>query len=146
MGVRITRRRLSLAAAYRTLPDARSGGVAVFVGRSRSEEGSRTPVTALDYEADERLAVKVLQEIEATAKARYGARRTVVWHRVGRVPVGEPSVIVGAAAPHRAEAFAAARFLIDSLKAEAPIWKAVRSRPGRRRPGRRGRRAGRSTD
>jgi molybdopterin synthase catalytic subunit len=61
--------------------------------------------------------------------------RVVLWHRVGDVPVGEPSVIVGVATGHRAEAFAAARFMIDRLKVTLPVWKSART--GRATPARR---------
>ena len=137
MVVRITARRLSVAAAYAALPDPASGGVVVFVGRSRAEPGPGGPVAALDYEADVPMAMAILRRLEAEAAKRFATHRTLVWHRIGRVPIGEPSVIIGVAAPHRAEAFEAARFLIDALKVEAPIWKSARSRPGRPRPGRR---------
>src|SRR5579871_268464 len=103
MTVRLTRGRLSVAAAYRALRDDRCGGVTVFVGRSRAEGRGAGRIAALDYEADAGLARRLLEALERRATAEFGARRTVVLHRIGRVPVGEPSVIVGAAAPHRDE-------------------------------------------
>ncbi len=145
MSVRITEARLDPAAAYRELEVPGAGGVTVFVGRVRPDRGPRGTVTALDYEADTALAYEVLGRLGATAATRWGATATVLWHRTGRLPVGAVSVIVGAAAPHRSEAFAAARYLIEELKRRAPIWKTERARPGRppRRPP--GRRRGRST-
>lgn len=139
MVVRLSARRLSVAAAYAALPDPGSGGVVLFVGRSRRERG----VAALDYEADERMAASELRRIEAEARRRFPVRCSLLWHRVGRVPIGEPSVIVGVAAAHRAAAFGAARFLIEALKARAPIWKQARSRRARRPPARPGRRVAR---
>ena len=146
MSVRLTSRRLSLAAAWRELEGPGLGGVTVFVGRVRPDATPSGPVVALDYEADPPLARRRLAEIEAIARRRYGADRTVLWHRIGRVPVDEASVIAGAACGHRAESFAAARFLIEELKRSVPIWKRERARPSRRPRRPPGRRAGRSAD
>jgi len=141
--IRLTRRPLSLARADRALADPKSGGAVLFAGRVRPDPLRGRAIAALEYEADEGMAVPALQALEREARRRFGARRVVLWHRLGRVPVGAPSVIVGVAAPHRAEAFAAARFLIDALKERVPIWKAARAPPGHPRPARRGRRNGR---
>jgi molybdopterin synthase catalytic subunit len=81
-------------------------------------------VVALDYEALEPLALAVLEEIANEAEAAFGVARIAIVHRTGTVPLGEPSVIVVAAAGHRGAAFEAARYAIDELKARAPIWKA----------------------
>lgn len=146
MSVRLTARPLSVAAAMRELEGPGLGGVTLFAGRVRPDRIAAGRVTALDYEAHVPLAVEQLGELERRARRRFGAGRLVLWHRLGRLRVGEVSVIVGAACPHRAEAFAAARYLIEELKAKVPIWKGERARPGRRprpRPGRtRGRSAG----
>ncbi len=109
------------------------GGLVLFAGRVRPDPTTRGRVVALDYEAHMAVARKALTDLERRARVRFGAERIVLWHRVGIVPVGEASVLVGAATGHRAAAFAAARFLIEKLKAEAPIWKAERERPARRR-------------
>jgi molybdopterin synthase catalytic subunit len=69
------------------------------------------------------MAVRGLNRLAAEARRSFGTRRTVIYHRVGRLRVGTISVIVGVAAPHRRAAFDAARFLIERLKAEVPIWK-----------------------
>jgi len=141
MSVRLTRRRLSATAAMSALEGPGLGGVVLFAGRVRPDATARGRVTALDYEAHASLARKVLADLERTARARFGAERVVLWHRVGVVPVDETSVLVGAATGHRARAFEAARFLIEKLKVEAPIWKSERERPARRprpRPGGRG--------
>jgi molybdopterin synthase catalytic subunit len=132
MSVELTRRALSVPRAYDALADERSGGVVVFVGRVRPDATRQGTVRALDYEADEVPALRALSEIEAEARRKFGATRTVLWHRLGRLPVGAASVIVGAAAPHRAEAFEAARYLIERLKQDVPIWKSDRVRPARR--------------
>lgn len=125
----MTRARLSLARAYRLLEDPGSGGVVLFVGRVRSDRRAKGSVRALLYEADEAMATGRLEQLAGRARSRFGARRVVVWHRVGELPVGEISVLVGVAAAHRADAFAAARHLIDSVKREAAIWKLDRLGP-----------------
>jgi len=138
LSVRLTRRKLSVTAAMRALAGAELGGVVLFAGRVRPDPTPRGPVVALDYEAHRALAIAALTGLERTARRRFGAEKVVLWHRLGPIPVGEPSVLVGVATGHRAEAFAAARFLIERLKAEAPIWKVERARPARRprsRPG-----------
>ena len=141
--VRIGPRPISVARAYRELEDPKSGAVALFVGRVRPDRlGGRT-VAALLYEAHEAPARRALAQLERDARSRYRARRVLVWHRVGVLPVGTPSVLIGVAAAHRAEAFAACRHLIDALKATVPIWKTDRARPARRPRPRPGPRAGR---
>lgn len=139
VSVRLTRRPLSLAAAARELAGPGLGGVVLFVGRVRPDRTPKGTVVALAYEADPARAVRRLREIGRTAERRFGARRLVLWHRLGRVPVDAPSVVVGAGAGHRAAAFAAARFAIEELKRRVPLWKADRVRRARPRRRHRGR-------
>jgi len=144
MTVRLTRAPLSVASAYGALEHPNAGGIAVFVGRVRPDAVATGRVTALFYEAHRAPALTRLRGIESEARRRFGLTGAVLWHRVGTLPVGTPSVIVGAAAPHRDAAFRAARYLIDRLKSEVPIWKTDRARPARRRRARPGRHRGRS--
>jgi molybdopterin synthase catalytic subunit len=132
MSVRLTRRSLSFAAAARELEGPGLGGVVLFAGRVRAEGSGSNRVAALDYEVHEAPAVRVMSQLDREVRRRFGAERTVVWHRVGHVPAGEISVIVGAACAHRAPAFAAARYLIERLKRTVPIWKVERAPPARR--------------
>jgi len=143
--VRLTRRSLSFAAAAAELEGPELGGVVLFAGRVRGERSGGGRVVALDYEVHETPALRTLRDLDRAARRKFGVERTVLWHRVGRVPAGEVSVIVGAASGHRAAAFAAARFLIDELKRTVPIWKTERARSARRRPRRRRPRGGRSS-
>ncbi|MHB1916684.1 MAG: molybdenum cofactor biosynthesis protein MoaE [Thermoplasmata archaeon] len=136
---RLSSRPLGLAGAYRALDSATAGAVVVFVGRVRPDSTGRGRVRALDYETDRNLALRSFGEIDRAALRRYPGVRLLLWHRTGRVPVGTIAVIVGAAAPHRAAAFAAARFAIERLKARSPIWKSDRVRSGRPRRRRRSR-------
>lgn len=143
----ITSRALHLSQVERHLPDTGSGAVVIFVGRVRPDVVRGRPVSALDYEVDRALALARLRELERKARRRFGARRVYVIHRVGRIPVGGASVIIAVAAAHRSKAFAAARFLIEELKQEVPIWKAdrwARAPAGHRRRARPARRNGRS--
>lgn len=123
MEVELTRRRLDLSRAYRELEGPESGGVVVFVGRVRPDRSERGTVAALWYEADERMAPKLLASLVQEARSQHQSRRVVLWHRLGKVGVGEVSVVVGVAAGHRAEAFRGARFLIEAVKKRVPIWK-----------------------
>jgi molybdopterin synthase catalytic subunit len=107
---------LDLATVAAAVRDPRAGAVVCFEGVTREVE-------ALDYEAYAEMAHERLRAIGEDEAARHGLCAVALVHRTGRVELGEPSVIVAASAPHRAEAFAGARALIDRVKAEAPIWK-----------------------
>jgi len=131
VSVRLTRRPLSMAAAARELEGPGLGGIVIFAGRVRPDRTREGRVTRLDYEAHRPIATAALAKLESTARRRFGAERVVLWHRLGPIPVDEVSVIAGAATGHRAAAFAAARYLIEQLKATVPIWKVARSRPER---------------
>ncbi|MBV8296138.1 MAG: molybdenum cofactor biosynthesis protein MoaE [Acidimicrobiia bacterium] len=100
------------------------GAVVLFTGTVRDHAPGRLGVTALEYEAYEEEVCPRLAAIVAEARRRWPALgRVAALHRVGAVDVGETSVLVTVSAPHRAEAFDAARFCIDTLKATVPIWK-----------------------
>jgi molybdopterin synthase catalytic subunit len=96
--------------------DPRAGAVVTFQGVTRDVE-------RLDYEAYEEMASARIAAIVEEALARHGLCAAACEHRVGEVPLSEPSVAVAVSAPHRGEAFAGAREIIDRVKAEAPIWK-----------------------
>jgi len=141
MVVRLSRRPLSVASAEARLARSPGGASVVFAGRVRADLRHGSRVVALDYEVDLGPALRQLRRIERTARRRFRTVDLVLWHRLGRVAVGEVAVVAGASCAHRAEAFRAARYLIDELKATVPIWKEERGRPlrrPRRRPARRG--------
>jgi molybdopterin synthase catalytic subunit len=104
------------------LQDPGCGGVAVFLGTVRDEFEGR-PSRGLVYQAYVPLAEKELARIGAELQAEFGARRVVLVHRVGTLALGEISVLVGVATPHREAAFLAARAGIDRIKQRVPIWK-----------------------
>jgi molybdopterin synthase catalytic subunit len=102
----------------------RFGGVVGFFGVVRDHAEGRTGVVAVDYEAYEDMVLPRLAELAGAARALVpDVGRIVLWHRTGRVALGEASVAVVVSAPHRGEAFEACRWLIDTLKATVPIWK-----------------------
>lgn len=104
------------------LGDDGHGGMCLFTGSTRVEESAGRSVVALHYQADVALAEKEISRILGEAERRFAVSAAAL-HRLGRVAAGEASVIVGASGPHRDEAFAACRHLIDEIKARAPIWK-----------------------
>jgi molybdopterin synthase catalytic subunit/molybdopterin converting factor small subunit len=114
--VRVTSDPLSLDALAARVRDPRAGAVVTFSGVTREVE-------RLEYEAYAQMAEERMAAIATEAAERHGLCAVAVEHRVGEVPLSEPSVIVAASAPHRGEAFAGAREVIDRVKAEAPIWK-----------------------
>jgi MoaE-MoaD fusion protein len=124
--VRVTGEPLDLAALAAAVRDPRAGAVVLFEGITRA-------VPELDYEAYAEMAVAKLETIAAEEADRHGLCAVAIEHRTGTVALSEPSVIVAASAPHRGEAFAGARALIDRVKAEAPIWKVEVSGEDRRR-------------
>ena len=113
---------LEAAAAWVVRPDC--GAVVTFSGTARDHSAGRPGVWRLEYEAYESQVVPRLEQLAGAARSRFTTLgRFVLLHRVGLVPVGESSVVVAASAPHRGEAFEAARYGIDTLKATIPIWK-----------------------
>ena len=115
---------LDVGAAIASVSEAAAGGVAVFLGTTRAEaHPDGRLLVALDYEAYPEMAGAQLRDLAERARARWPVLRLAVLHRTGRVAVGEPSVLIAVATPHRGEAFEACRWLIDTLKAEAAIWK-----------------------
>jgi molybdopterin synthase catalytic subunit len=100
------------------------GAVVLFSGTARDHAGDRTGVERLEYEAYEEQAVPRLAAVAAELRARWPmVGRVALLHRTGTLALGDSAVVVAVSAPHRAEAFAAARFGIDALKASVPIWK-----------------------
>ena len=124
--VRVTAEPLDLAALADAVRDPRAGAVVLFEGVTRD-------VPELDYEAYAEMAQARIEAIAAEEAERHGLCAVAVEHRTGTVALSEPSVIVAASAPHRGEAFAGARALIDRVKAEAPIWKVELTAEGPRR-------------
>ena len=98
------------------------GAITTFIGAVRDNNQGRR-VTHLEYEAYEPLAVKALEQIRGEAVMEWPDVRLAVQHRVGRLAIGEASIIIAAASAHRAHAFAACRYVIERVKQIVPIWK-----------------------
>jgi molybdopterin synthase catalytic subunit len=100
-----------------------SGATVLFLGTVRSHSEGKTGITHLDYEVYPEMVEEKIAEIAGEARARWPILSVAIEHRSGVVATGEASVAVCVSAPHRAEAFEAAQYLIDELKTRAPIWK-----------------------
>ena len=121
-GFVVTSAALDPAAIAAAVARDSDGAVATFVGLVRNHNAGRR-VLWLDYEAFTPLAVKAFEQIAGEAAARWPGARLAIHHRIGRVAIGEASVTIAAASPHRADAFAACRYAIERVKQIAPIWK-----------------------
>jgi molybdopterin synthase catalytic subunit len=118
----LTTESIDLAAVLADVAHPGAGGVALFVGTTRDENDGRR-VERLEYEAYDDMAASEMAAIGAEMQRRWPLLRVAMVHRLGVVPIGEASVAVAVAAPHRDAAFAACRYGIDTLKAHVPIWK-----------------------
>jgi len=130
--LRLSEDALDVAEMLPFLHTPEAGGIDLFVGTTRRwTDGDETMV--LTYDAYAPMAMTEMKRLLSKARDRWSVVRIALWHRVGDVPVGEASVVVGVASAHRAEAFATCRFLIDTLKEEVPIWKKEHARDGAQR-------------
>ena len=119
----ITMAPLSLAEAYSLADDPANGAVVVMSGTVRNQTEGKA-VEYLEYQAYQPMAIAVFNSIAAEIRASWqDANRIVIHHRVGKLKIGEISVIVAVGCPHRGEAFAACKYAIDTLKHNAPVWK-----------------------
>ncbi len=114
---------LSLDDAYTLADDPANGAIVVMSGMVRNQTDGR-PVIALEYQAYEPMAMQVFKQIASDIRQTWtDVTHVVIHHRVGRLQIGEISVLVAIGCPHRSEAFAACQYAIDTLKHNAPIWK-----------------------
>ena len=110
------------ATAFVTSPQA--GGINIFLGTTRAETSSNgQALIALAYQAYESMARRQLQDLASRSREKWPVIKLAILHRLGRVPLGEPSVLIAVSTPHRAEAFEVCRWIIDHLKKEVTIWK-----------------------
>ncbi len=119
---RLTADALSLDAVVREVSQSGAGAVATFSGTVRNRSRGRN-VLHLDYEAFEEMAEQTMARLAAELTERYSLCDVAIHHRVGRVEIGEPSVVIAVSAPHRADALAACKDAIDTLKETVPLWK-----------------------
>lgn len=114
---------LSLDAIAADADDPGAGGLVVFSGVVRNETGGR-PVKYLEYEAHAPMAEAKMREIGETVRARWPeVKRVAMLHRIGRLEIGESSVLIAVSAAHRQQAFEAGKYAIDTLKRTVPVWK-----------------------
>jgi MoaE-MoaD fusion protein len=119
---RVTEEPLSLDAAVAEVADERAGGIATFTGTVRRQSRGRK-VLHLEYEAYAEMAEDVITQLAAELDKAHDLCGIAIHHRVGRVEIGEPSVVIAVSAPHRQDALAACREAIDRLKETVPLWK-----------------------
>ena len=123
--VRITARAIDPAAVLESVRDPSAGGTVIFLGTVRKRsEGKK--VERLEYQVYKAMAEKKMSELEAQVKSRWPVKKIAMVHRYGRLEVGEVSVAVAVSCEHRAEAFQACRFAIDTIKRSLPLWKKER--------------------
>jgi molybdopterin synthase catalytic subunit len=129
MGRYLTGQPLDPAALQAEVAAPERGGTVLFLGtvRSSAEDGD---VEAIEYSAYPEMAEMEFDRIVVEARDRWPGARVAVRHRVGWVPLGEASIVIAAAAPHRAEAYEASRYLIEETKKRVPLWKKERLRSG----------------
>jgi molybdopterin synthase catalytic subunit len=113
---------LSIERVVDEVRDEQAGAIASFAGTTRIHSRGRT-VTHLDYEAYAGMAEQVMQEIATSLRQRYELCAVAIHHRIGRVAIGETSVVIAVSAPHRQDALAACKDAIDELKERVPLWK-----------------------
>ncbi len=120
--IRLTRDAIAAQQLVAAAKHGEDGAVGVFDGIVRNNTRGRLTLH-LDYEAYEEMALKQMRELAAEARRRFNVRHIAIVHRLGRLAVGETSVLIVVASAHRAQAYDASRFLIDTLKKTVPIWK-----------------------
>jgi molybdopterin synthase catalytic subunit len=120
--IALTREPIDIQALVAAARRGEDGAVVVFDGMVRNHSRGRKTLY-LDYEAYEEMAARQMNELASEARNRFGVRHVTIVHRLGRLQVGETSVLIVVASEHRAQAFEACRWLIDTLKKTVPIWK-----------------------
>jgi molybdopterin synthase catalytic subunit len=120
--VALTRERIDAEKIVAAAKSGEDGAVVVFDGIVRNHSRGRRTLH-LDYEAYEEMALRQMRELGLKARERFGVRQVTVVHRLGRLEIGETSVLIVVASAHRSAAFEACRWLIDTLKQSVPIWK-----------------------
>ncbi len=119
---RLSEQPLDLGAAVTEVASEEAGAVATFVGTTRRSSRGRV-VSHLEYEAYEGMAEQTMAGLADELKRRHELCGVAIHHRIGRVGIGEPSVVIAVSAPHRADALAACKDAIDTLKTSVPLWK-----------------------
>lgn len=120
--VQIVREKIDIGELLNAVEDHSTGGLVLFLGRVRDHADDRR-VIRMEYEGYETMARAELEKIETQVRARWPVRQVAIVHRLGKLELGEVSVAIAVACAHRAQAFEACRYAIDTLKKTIPVWK-----------------------
>lgn len=120
--VSLTTSPIDIQGILKEIASPESGGIDVFIGTTRNNSRGRR-VQRLEYEAYGPMALKLMESIEREASERWPIHRIAIVHRIGKVDIGQASVVIAVSSVHRGEAFHACKYLIDRLKEIVPIWK-----------------------
>lgn len=120
--ISIVNEKINVAEVLASVGDPAAGAIDIFVGTTRNHSGGKE-VHSLEYQAYEPMASKIMEELAEEARRRWHVKAVSIVHRIGRVDIGEASVVIAVSTAHRKEAFEACRYLIDTLKKNVPIWK-----------------------
>ena len=118
----VTENPLEVEKAYAHAQAGNTGAVNIFVGTVRNKTDTRNVVN-LEYEAYEGMAIKEMRKIAEEAASKWPVEKIIIHHRVGKLRVGEATVVIAVSTPHRHDSFEACRYIIDTLKKAVPIWK-----------------------
>jgi len=119
---RVTSDVLDASQATEAVADPGAGAIEIFLGVVRNENLGRA-VQYLEYEAYPAMAERVMAEIAVEAQAKFGLSKVAIFHRTGRLEIGETSLVVALSSAHRAESFSGGKWLVDEIKKRVPVWK-----------------------
>ena len=120
--IELTDKEIDVDRVIRSVQDPAAGGTSIFIGTTRNHSDGRE-VLEMEYQAYIPMALRKMNELAENVRSKWKLTNVSIVHRVGRLRIGEPSVVIAVSAPHRREAFEACRFTIDTLKESIPIWK-----------------------
>ncbi len=119
---KVTKKAINIDSVVNRVLNIDSGAVVIFIGTVRKSSHGRE-VLYLEYEAYENMAIKEFRKLAAETKSKWNVKKVSIVHRIGRLKVGEISVVIVVASPHRDDAYKASRYIIEKLKQKVPIWK-----------------------
>ncbi len=119
---KVTKKAINIDSVVNRVLNIDSGAVVIFIGTVR-KSSHRREVLYLEYEAYENMAIKEFRKLAAETKSKWNVKKVSIVHRIGRLKVGEISVVIVVASPHRDDAYKASRYIIEKLKQKVPIWK-----------------------
>ena len=120
--VAIVHDKIDIGAIFKSVQDPAAGGIDIFIGTTRNHARGKN-VLALEYEVYEPMALRMMEMIVEEITRKWKINKISIVHRVGKLHIGEESVVIAVSTAHRMEAFEACRYAIDTLKKNVPIWK-----------------------